>query len=130
MYWWGRFSGPLGSESTASGGLPARPQAGFPGVPAPQLPPLQAVDAELHFLQPLDLPERAGKLRCPRVSSCVQVLALETVLGGSLEDLQDPVAGDRRPPAQPAHLRPLRLRLLGQRTNSAWRVASGDRSKP
>ena len=101
-----------------------RGQQDFQALPRRTLLALQALDAQDHLLRPLDPPERHGEV-AGIAGQARPVLALEAVFGRGLEDLGDAVAGDRRPPAQPAHLRPLRPRFLGQAHE--LRVPRGDR---
>ena len=121
-----RFPAPLGSESTASETLwRDRRKQVFQAFPRRTLPPLQALDAERHFLRPLDRPERLGQVAgvagqaasIPRPAkpysaavSRIWVMPLRAI-----------VARRRSRP----HLRPLRPRLLGQ--PHEFRVARGDR---
>ena len=96
----------------------------FQPFPRGNLPPLQARDAQRHFLGPLNLPEclaeSAGLTPQGR-----PFLAREAVFGHGFEDLGDALPRDRRPPAEPAHLLPLRFRI--RRQPREFGVARGDR---
>src|SRR3954468_7104085 len=73
-------------------------------------------NTELHLPNPLDLAQSTGERR-HILGEHLPFFALEAVLGGGLEDLDNGLARDHRPPPQPAHgaaLRPALLRYLDE----------------
>ena len=93
-----RFRPPWGPDSPLPETSRELRQQDFQPLARLPLPPLQAFDAKSHLLQPLDLPERLGKIAA--VAAQVHpLLTAQAVFGRGLEDLGDAVAGDRRAPA-------------------------------
>src|SRR3954470_567946 len=83
----------------------------------------EAGDGELHLFDPLDAPE--GARQCRHVlGEYLPLFGLEAVFGGGLQDLDDGLARNRRPPPQPAHDTALLLPFL--RETAEFRVPDGN----
>jgi hypothetical protein len=84
----------------------------------------EAGDPGLHLIHAIPASQHACYDRC-LVSENLPLLVLKAVLLSRLQDLDDPFAGDRRPPTQPPQGGAFRLRLFSQADE--FRVAHRDR---
>jgi hypothetical protein len=94
------------------------PQQDLQTLACRSLSAFQAGDPHRHLIHTLYGPQRARQGLC-LAGQGLPFLPLVTVLPGRLEDLDDPLACDRRPPAQTPHGEALRPPSSASHTNSA-----------